>query len=57
MNEFEKKVRKKLIDKDMKLSDLANSLEISLAYLYDILNGSRKATKQRTKIIELLEID
>ena len=54
---LKKKVRKKLIDKDMKLIDLANLLGISLAYLYDILNGSRKATKQRTRIIELLEIN
>ena len=56
MNEFEKAVRKKLIDKDMKLTDLANHLGISLTYLYDILNNNRKAEHQKKKIIEILEL-
>jgi len=56
MNEFEKAVRKALIDKDMKLTDLANHLGISLTYLYDILNGNRKAEHQKKKIIEILEL-
>ena len=56
MNEFEKAVRKALIDKDMKLTDLANYLGISLTYLYDILNGNRKAEHQKKKIIEILEL-
>lgn len=54
MNEFEKAVRKALIDKDMKLTDLADLLGISLTYLYDILNGNRKAEHQKKKIIEIL---
>ena len=56
MNEFEKAVRKALIDKDMKLTDLANHLGISLTYLYDILNNNRKAEHQKKKIIEILEL-
>ena len=56
MNEFEKAVRKALIDKDMKLTDLANHLGISLTYLYDILAGNRKAEHQKKKIIEILEL-
>lgn len=56
MNKFEKAVRKKLIDRDMKLTDLANAIGISLTYLYDILNGNRKAEHQKKKIIEILEL-
>ena len=56
MNEFEKAVRKKLIDKDMKLTDLANAIGISLTYLYDILANNRKAEHQKKKIIEILEL-
>lgn len=55
MNEFEKTVRKALIDKNMKLSELAEKLGISLTYLYDILNSSRKAKHQKEKIAELLD--
>ena len=56
MNEFKKAVRKALIDKDMKLTDLADYLGISLTSLYDILNGNRKAEHQKKKIIEILEL-
>ena len=57
MNDFEKAVRKALIDREMKLTDLADALEISLTYLYDILNGGRKAEHQKKKIIEILELE
>lgn len=57
MNEFEKAVRKALIDRDMKLSDLADAIGISLTYLYDILNGNRKAEHQKKKIIEILKLE
>lgn len=57
MNEFEKAVRKTLIDRNLKLSDLADQLEISLTYLYDILNGNRKAEHQKKKIIEILDLE
>ena len=56
MNEFEKAVRKALIDRDMKLTDLANVIGISLTYLYDILAANRKAEHQKKKIIEILEL-
>jgi len=56
MNEFEKAVRKALIDRDMKLTDLADAIGISLTYLYDILAGNRKAEHQKKKIIEILEL-
>lgn len=57
MNEFEKAVRKALIDHNMKLTDLADTLEISLTYLYDILNGNRKAEHQKKKIAEILKLE
>ena len=53
---FGKEVRKALIDKDMKLSNLAEQLGISQPYLTDILNGSRKGTKQKKEICKLLSI-
>ena len=56
MNEFEKAVRKALIDKDMKLTDLADAIGISLTYLYDILANNRKAEHQKKKIIEILNL-
>lgn len=56
MNNFEKEVRKALIDRNMKLSDLAQYLGISLTYLYDILKSSRRAEQQKAKIIEYLNI-
>lgn len=57
MNQFEKDVRKALIDKEMNLSELANQLDISLSYLYDILKSSRKAKNQRIKIIQILNLN
>lgn len=57
MNDFEKAVRKALIDRDMKLTDLADQLEISVSYLYDILNENRKAEHQKKKIIEILKLE
>ena len=56
MNNFEKAVRKALIDREMKLTDLADALGISLTYLYDILNDNRKAEHQKKKIIEIFEL-
>ena len=57
MSEFEKAVRKALIDRDMKLTDLADALGISVSYVYDILNDNRKAEHQKKKIIEILELE
>lgn len=57
MNDFEKAVRKTLIDKDMTLSDLAAALGISLSYLYDILKSTRKADRQRKRITEVLGLE
>lgn len=56
VNRFEKEVRKALIDRDMNLKDLAKQLQISLPYLYDILNGNRPGKEQKKKMVEILEL-
>ena len=57
MDEFEKAVRKALIDREMRLGDLAEQLGISISYLYDILSGNRKAEHQKKKIFDILELE
>jgi predicted transcriptional regulator len=56
VNRFEKEVRKALIDRDMNLKDLAKQLQISLPYLYDILNSNRPGKEQKKKMVEILEL-
>ena len=57
MSEFEKQVRHALIDHNMGMTELAEKLEISVSYLYDILTGSRKAEHQKQRIRQLLSIE
>ncbi|PFR46060.1 transcriptional regulator [Bacillus cereus] len=53
---FGKKIKTWLILNDMKQKELADMLNISNAYLSDILLGKRKGEKVRQKIIKILEI-
>lgn len=55
-NTFGKKIKTWLILNDMKQKDLAAMLNISNAYLSDILLGKRNGEKVRQKIIKILEI-
>ena len=57
MSEFEKQVRHALIDHNMTMKDLAEQLEISVSYLYDIITGARKAEHQKQSIRQLLSIE
>lgn len=57
MSEFEKQVRHALIDHNMTMKELAEKLEISVAYLYDIIGGMRKAEHQKERIKQLLGIE
>lgn len=57
MSTWEKQIRKALIDKDMSMSDLARELNISVAYIYDIISGARKATDIRQRINKYLGIE
>lgn len=56
MSKFAKDVRHALIDKGMTMSQLADALGVSTAYISEILKGTRKAEAQRTKIMEYLGI-
>lgn len=57
MSEFEKQVRHALIDHNMTMKELAEQLGISVAYLYDIIAGARKAEHQKQRIRQLLSIE
>ncbi|EMK2594085.1 helix-turn-helix transcriptional regulator [Bacillus cereus] len=54
-NTFGKKVKTWLVINEMKQKDLADMLNISSAYLSDILLNKRKGDKVRQKIIKILE--
>ncbi|WP_270997007.1 helix-turn-helix domain-containing protein [Listeria seeligeri] len=47
----------KLKSMKMNQSDLAKRLEISEAYLSDIINGKREAMKARKRIAKILELN
>ena len=51
---FGKDVSKRLVDLDMNNTVLAEQLGITSQYLYDILAGTRKATKRKKQIAEIV---
>lgn len=57
MNDFEKLIRKALIDRNMSIRDLAIALDISQAYIYDIFKGNRPGTKQKQRMIKFLGLE
>ncbi|MBU7218727.1 helix-turn-helix domain-containing protein [Staphylococcus gallinarum] len=54
--EFGLKVRTELLKRNMTNKQLAEMLEISSAYLSDILRGRRDAEQQKKRISQILEI-
>ena len=52
-----KKIKKRLIDKDMTAKELADALNISPQYLNKILHGERTGKKYIQAIAEILEMD
>ena len=54
MSEFEKQVKKSLIDHNMTMGDLADALGISLGYVSDLIKGKRSNTEQIRRIVEFL---
>ena len=56
MDEFEKAVRKALIDRNMSLTSLASELGVSASYVYEIMHGTRKAPEMRERIKTFLEL-
>lgn len=51
-----KKIRIKLIERDWNLSNLANSLNLSTAYVSDILNGKKDGPKAQEHIQTMTQI-
>ncbi|GAB5711256.1 hypothetical protein JMUB7485_26930 [Staphylococcus aureus] len=54
--DFGLKVRTELLKRNMTNKQLAEMLEISSAYLSDILRGRRDAFEQKKRISKILEI-
>ena len=54
MTNFEKKVRKALIDKGLKQKDIAEEFGISRPYLNDIITEKEKGGRYRELLIEKL---
>lgn len=57
MDDFEKRVRKTLIDRDLSIRELSQLLGISQAYMYDIFKGNRPGRKQKEKIVKILGME
>ncbi|NRF06467.1 MULTISPECIES: helix-turn-helix domain-containing protein [Bacillus] len=53
--DFGKKIKTWLIMNDMQQKELAEQLNISNAYLSDILLGKRQGKKVREKIVQIVE--
>ncbi|MCP8858900.1 transcriptional regulator [Latilactobacillus curvatus] len=51
-----KQIRIKLIERDWNLSNLANSLNLSTAYVSDILNGKKDGPKAQEHIQTMIQI-
>lgn len=56
MSEFEKQVKKALIDRNMTMSDLAEALGISLSYVSDLIKEKRNNKEQIARIKDFLNL-
>ena len=56
MSEFEKKVKKALIDRNMTITDLAEALGISLSYVSDLIKEKRTNKDQLARIKKFLNL-
>ena len=56
MSEFEKQVKKALIDRNMTLTDLAEALGISLSYVSDLIKEKRTNEDQLARIKNFLNL-
>lgn len=50
-------VRTELLKRELTLTELADKLGISTAYLSDILRGRRDAKEQKQRIAKLLDLE
>lgn len=53
---FGKAIKKRAVEKDMSLADVATAVGLSRQYLSSIMTGRRTGQKYRSKIINLLEL-
>lgn len=53
---FRKQVKHALIDRDMNLTDLANEMNITVSYLSELMNGTRKSPEQIARIKQVLNL-
>lgn len=56
MSEFEKQVKKALIDRNMTMADLAEALGISLSYVSDLIKEKRNNEEQIARIKDFLNL-
>lgn len=56
MSEFEKQVKKALIDRNMTMGDLAEALGISLSYVSDLIKEKRTNEDQIARIKNFLNL-
>lgn len=56
MEQFEKQVKKALIDRDMTMTDLAEALGISISYVSDLIKSKRNNENQIARIKGFLNL-
>ena len=56
MSEFEKQVKKALIDRNMTMGDLADALGISISYVSDLVKNKRNNEGQIARIKDFLNL-
>ena len=56
MSEFEKQVKKALIDRNTTMGDLAEALGISLSYVSDLIKEKRNNEEQIARIKDFLNL-
>jgi predicted transcriptional regulator len=56
MSEFEKEVKKALIDRNMTMGDLAEALGITISYVSDLIKEKRTNKEQLQRIKNFLNL-
>jgi len=57
MDELEKALRKRMIDKDLPLSAVAKEMNLSTSYVYDLLSGKRNNAERLKQLCEVLDLN
>lgn len=56
-SKFGKEIRKRLIDLDMDIKDLANQMDFSPSYINETIRGTRNSEKVKRQICEAVGLD